>query len=52
MSFTYKGLSGTLEKHIVTATEVEHQLQRLVPAGIRRCHLLRGIQLSDHGSGG
>jgi len=30
MGFTYKGLTATLEKHIVTSSEVEHQLQRLL----------------------
>ena len=30
MSFTYKGLTGTLQKHIVTEEEVNRQLQRLL----------------------
>ena len=30
MSFTYKGLAGTLQKHVVTEEEVNRQLQRLV----------------------
>ena len=29
MSFVYKGLTGHLEKHLVTESEIEHQLQRL-----------------------
>ena len=29
MSFTYKGLSAQLDRHIVTDTEVEQQLRRL-----------------------
>ena len=29
MSFTYKGLKAVLERHIVTDTEVERQIQRL-----------------------
>ena len=30
MEFTYKGLQGTLQKHIVTADEVESQLHKLL----------------------
>ena len=30
MSFTYKGLAGTLQKHAVTEEEINRQLQRLV----------------------
>ena len=30
MSFTYKGLSGQLQKHVVTEEEINHQLQRLL----------------------
>lgn len=30
MSFTYKGLTGTLQKHVVTEEEINRQLQRLV----------------------
>ena len=30
MNFTYKGLSGTLQKHIVTEEEINRQLQRLL----------------------
>ncbi len=29
MSFTYRGLKATLERHTVTGAEIEHQLQRL-----------------------
>ena len=29
MSFTYKGLKAVLERHIVTDTEVDRQIQRL-----------------------
>ena len=48
MSFTYKGLSGTLEKHIVTDTEVEHQLQRLVQQTPRFAEIKdRPAQLGD-----
>ena len=48
MSFTYKGLSGTLEKHIVTDTEVEHQLQRLVQQTPRFAEITdRPAQLGD-----
>lgn len=48
MSFTYKSLSGTLEKHIVTDTEVEHQLQRLVQQTPRFAEIKdRPAQLGD-----
>ena len=30
MSFTYKGLSATLDRHIVTREEIERQMQRLL----------------------
>lgn len=30
MSFTYKGLTGVLEKHTVTDSEIDRQIQRLV----------------------
>ena len=29
MSFTYRGLKANLERHIVTGTEIDHQIQRL-----------------------
>ncbi|MBR2889846.1 MAG: trigger factor [Oscillospiraceae bacterium] len=29
MEFTYRGLTATLERHIVTASEIDHQLERL-----------------------
>ena len=29
MSFTYRGLKATLERHIVTGEEIDRQLQRL-----------------------
>ena len=35
MSFTYKGLKATLEKHIVTGEEVDRQMQRALQANPR-----------------
>ena len=35
MAFTYKGLSAQLDRHIVTDTEVEQQLRRLVQSSPR-----------------
>lgn len=35
MSFTYKGLSAKLDRHIVTDEELEHQLQRLLQSNPR-----------------
>lgn len=35
MSFTYKGLSAKLDRHIVTDEEMEHQLQRLLQSNPR-----------------
>lgn len=48
MSFTYKGLSGVLEKHTVTDSEMEHQLQRLVQQTPRFAQITdRPAQLGD-----
>ena len=30
MSFTYKGLTATLDRHIVTGEEIDRQMQRLL----------------------
>ena len=30
MSFTYKGLSATLDRHIITTEEIDRQMQRLL----------------------
>ena len=48
MSFTYKGLSGELQKHVVTEEEVNRQLQRLVQQS-PRIHMItdRPAQLGD-----
>ena len=43
MSFTYKGLSAKLERHIVTEEEVNHQLERL------RSLILELLQARDPG---
>ena len=40
MSFTYRGLKATLDRHIVTAEEVEHKLQRLQQQNFRIAEVL------------
>lgn len=48
MDFTYKGLSGVLEKHTVTDSEVDYQLQRLVQQTPRFAEITdRPAQLGD-----
>jgi trigger factor len=48
MSFTYKGLTGTLQRHVVTEEEVNRQLQRLLQQS-PRIHVVTGrpAQLGD-----
>ena len=48
MSFTYKGLKAVLERHIVTDTEVERQIQRLQQQYPRIASITdRATQLGD-----
>lgn len=48
MSFTYKGLKAVLERHIVTDTEVERQIQRLQQQYPRVASITdRATQLGD-----
>lgn len=48
MSFTYKGLSGQLQKHTVTEEEINHQLQRLLQQSPRIHQITdRPAQLGD-----
>ena len=48
MSFTYKGLKAVLERHIVTDTEVERQIQRLQQQYPRVASITdRAAQLGD-----
>lgn len=48
MSFTYKGLKGQLERHIVTDAEVDHQIQRLQQQNPRIAVITdRATQLGD-----
>ncbi len=48
MSFTYKGLSGQLQKHTVTEEEVNRQLQRLLQQSPRITQITdRPAQLGD-----
>ena len=48
MSFTYKGLTGTLQKHVVTEEEINRQLQRLLQQSPRiRVITDRPAQLGD-----
>ena len=48
MSFTYKGLSGTLQKHVVTEEEINRQLQRLLQQSPRVTQITdRPAQLGD-----
>ena len=48
MSFTYKGLSANLTRHIVTAEEVDHQIQRLLQQSPRITSVKdRPTQLGD-----
>ena len=48
MSFTYKGLAGTLQKHVVTEEEVNRQLQRLLQQSPRISVITdRPAQLGD-----
>ncbi len=48
MSFQYKGLTGTLTRHIVTGEEIDRQLQRLVDMNPRIAKITdRPTQLGD-----
>ena len=48
MSFTYKGLSAYLDKHIVTDAEIDHQMQRLLEQTPRITEVVgRPTQLGD-----
>ncbi len=48
MSFTYKGLSATLSKHIITDEEVDRQMQRLLQQSPRIAQVTdRPTQLGD-----
>lgn len=48
MSFTYRGLKANLERHIVTGTEIERQLQRLQQQNPRIAVIKdRAAQLGD-----
>ena len=48
MSFTYKGLAGTLEKHMVTEEEINRQLQRLLQQSPKVTQITdRPAQLGD-----
>lgn len=48
MSFTYKGLKAKLERHVITAEEVDRQLQRLVQENPRITDITnRPAQLGD-----
>ena len=48
MSFTYKGLKAKLERHVITAEEVDRQLQRLVQENPRITDIAdRPAQLGD-----
>ena len=48
MSFTYKGLSAYLDKHIVTDAEIDHQMQRLLQQTPRITEVVgRPTQLGD-----
>ena len=48
MSFTYKGLAGTLQKHTVTEEEINRQLQRLLQQSPRVNQITdRPAQLGD-----
>ena len=48
MSFTYKGLSATLDRHIVTPEEIDHYMQRLVEQNPRIAEITdRPTQLGD-----
>lgn len=48
MSFTYKGLSAQLDKHIVTDAEIDHQMQRLLQQTPRITEVIgRSTQIGD-----
>ena len=48
MSFTYKGLSATLDRHIVTTEEIDHYMQRMVEQRPRLTEITdRPTQLGD-----
>ena len=48
MSFTYKGLSATLDRHIVTTEEIDHYMQRLVEQNPRIAEVTdRPTELGD-----
>ena len=48
MSFTYKGISAQLEKHIITDAEIDHQMQRLLQQTPRITEVVgRPAQLGD-----
>ena len=39
MSFTYRGLKATLERHIVTDAEIDRQIERLRQQNPRIAHV-------------
>ena len=48
MNFTYKGLSATLDRHIVTTEEIDHYMQRMVEQRPRLTEITdRPTQLGD-----
>ena len=48
MSFTYKGLKAEVERHIITDSEIDHQIQRLQQANPRIASVKdRAAQLGD-----